>query len=140
MLSEKKIMNVTKNHNPPLQVKWSVHKWFVTFIYPVWKISPQRDFMFLVCISLISLFCNSSMVNGSPWSSWRANIALRHPGELISPFVILRANIALGHPGELISPFAHRMKLLDSICHYRRDEKVHPVTSFAFARSSCYIL
>ena len=24
MLSEKKILNETKNHNPPLQVKWSV--------------------------------------------------------------------------------------------------------------------
>jgi hypothetical protein len=25
-LSEKKILNETKNHNPPLQVKWSVPK------------------------------------------------------------------------------------------------------------------
>ena len=24
VLSEKKILNKTKNHNPPLQVKWSV--------------------------------------------------------------------------------------------------------------------
>ena len=26
VLSEKKILNKTKNHNPPLQVKWSVPK------------------------------------------------------------------------------------------------------------------
>ena len=26
VLSEKKILNETKNHNPPLQVKWSVPK------------------------------------------------------------------------------------------------------------------
>ena len=25
VLSEKQILNETKNHNPPLQVKWSVH-------------------------------------------------------------------------------------------------------------------
>ena len=32
VLSEKKILNETKNHNPPLQVKWSVPK-------KSWKIS-----------------------------------------------------------------------------------------------------
>jgi hypothetical protein len=60
--------------NIRLYVKNS-ESWFVTFIHPVWKISSQRDFMFLVCISLISFCYNSSMANGSPSSSWRANIA-----------------------------------------------------------------
>ena len=29
VLSEKKILNETKNHNPPLQVKWSVPLMFL---------------------------------------------------------------------------------------------------------------
>jgi hypothetical protein len=34
VLSEKKILTETKNHNPPLQVKWSVpNDVFHTFIY-----------------------------------------------------------------------------------------------------------
>ena len=28
VLSEKKFLNETKNHNPPLQVKWSVPKYY----------------------------------------------------------------------------------------------------------------
>ena len=32
VLSEKKILNETKNHKPPLQVKWSVPKVFMIFL------------------------------------------------------------------------------------------------------------
>ena len=32
MLSEKKILNEAKNHNPPLQVKWSVPNGFEIYI------------------------------------------------------------------------------------------------------------
>ena len=32
VLSEKKILNETKNHNPPLQVKWSAPKHNVEYV------------------------------------------------------------------------------------------------------------
>ena len=32
VLSEKKFLNETKNHNPPLQVKWSVPKHNVEYV------------------------------------------------------------------------------------------------------------
>ena len=32
VVRKKKILNETKNHNPPLQVKWSVPNWILTCI------------------------------------------------------------------------------------------------------------
>ena len=41
VLSEKKILNETKNHNPPLQVKWSVPNVFPGFGNYITDIRPM---------------------------------------------------------------------------------------------------
>ena len=45
VLSEKKILNETKNHNPPppLQVKWSVPYMKVNKIHYVWKVTVTHE-------------------------------------------------------------------------------------------------